>query len=111
MHEFSSTPGRTAFEKGREYLFFSGYAYLGLQHVPRFTALVKEGIDRYGWLYPSARISNTRLDLFAQCEALLSEITGAEDTVLTSSGFFGWQARNLQMEKQHPEFNSLSPGY
>lgn len=106
MHEFSSTPGRTAFEKGREYLFFSGYAYLGMQHVPEFVALVKEGIDRYGWLYPSARISNTRLDLFAQCEALLSDITGAEDTVLTSSGFL---AGRLAISKWQNQIQNLIP--
>lgn len=84
---FSQNPGRTVMVNGETYLFFSGYAYLGMHHVPGFVALMREGIDRYGWLFPSSRISNTRLKLFETCEALLSTLTGAEDTVLVSSGF------------------------
>jgi 7-keto-8-aminopelargonate synthetase-like enzyme len=61
FYAFDATPGRTALIKGKEYLFFSGYSYLGMQQVPEFAALVKEGIDKYGWLFPSSRISNTRL--------------------------------------------------
>src|SRR5947199_10832782 len=84
---FNQTPGRTAIVNGEEYLFFSGYSYLGMQHMPEFIALIKEGIDKYGWLFPSSRISNTQLKLYEECEALLSSVTGAEDTVLVSSVF------------------------
>lgn len=80
-------PGRTALAKGKEYLFFSGYAYLGIQHTAEFKTLVKEGLDKYGWLFPSSRISNTRIGLFEECENLLSSITKNEDTVLVSSGY------------------------
>jgi 7-keto-8-aminopelargonate synthetase-like enzyme len=72
---------------GREYLFFSGYAYLGMNHVPAFTALVKEGIDKYGLSFPSSRISNTRFSLFEKMEQLLSSITGREAAVCMASGF------------------------
>lgn len=82
-----SIPGRTIAAGGREMLFFSGYAYLGMNYVPAFTSLVKEGIDRYGLSMPSSRISNTRLALFEEMEALLSHITGQEDTVCLASGF------------------------
>jgi 7-keto-8-aminopelargonate synthetase-like enzyme len=89
MNNYSTdiSPGRTFNTKEKEYLFFSGYGYLGVQHIPEFSALVKEGIDKYGWLFPSSRISNTQLSLYKECEALLSSITGMEETVLTSSGF------------------------
>jgi len=84
---FDALPGRKAHIKGKEYLFFSGYGYLGLPFVEAFKALVKEGIDKYGWLFPSSRISNTRIAVFEECEHLLSSITGCEETVLVSTGY------------------------
>jgi 7-keto-8-aminopelargonate synthetase-like enzyme len=80
-------PGRTATVEGKEYLFFSGYNYLGINADEEFIALVAEGTAKYGWLFPSARISNTRLAVYEECEDLLSEITGSEATVLLPSGF------------------------
>lgn len=87
FYSIDSLPGRTATVRGKEYLFFSGYSYLGIQHVPAFQQLVLEGIEKYGWLFPSSRISNTRLSIFEEAEALLSSVNGAEDAVLVSSGF------------------------
>lgn len=80
-------PGRTIVIDQQPYLFFSGYAYLGMSDVPAFRELVKEGIDRYGVSFPSSRISNTQLYLFEAFEQLLSRITGLEDTVCFASGF------------------------
>lgn len=87
MFQFNDTPGRACRVDGKEFLFFSGYAYLGMNHVKKFTGLIKEGIDKYGILFPSSRISNTRLKLYAKFESRLSEITGMEDTVSFSSGY------------------------
>jgi len=92
MFNLDHTPGRTAIVDGKEYLFFSGYSYLGMNHVPEFIELVKEGLDKYGLLFPSSRISNTQLDLFNEFEAKLSEITGMEETVCFSSGFLAGRA-------------------
>jgi 8-amino-7-oxononanoate synthase len=108
MLVFNECPGRTAFIKDAEYLFFSGYSYLGMQHVPEFVALVKDGIDKYGWLFPSSRISNTRLKLYEECEALLSHITGFEETVLVSSGF---TAGKMVTEKFTGEVINLQPSH
>jgi len=105
---FDETPGRAAFVNGKEYLFFSGYSYLGMQCVPEFTALIKEGIDKYGSLFPSSRISNTRLALFEECEALLSSIAGCEETVLVSSGF---TAGRMAIKKFGDEVTNLRPSH
>ncbi len=109
-------PGRTAKISGKEYLFFSGYAYLGVQQVPEFIALVKEGTDKYGWLHPSSRISNTRLALFEECEALLSYITGCESTVLLPSGFTAgqlatqkWAGSITNLQPSHPAIQTPNP--
>lgn len=101
-------PGRTAFVHGKEYLFFSGYSYLGMQHVIEFIALVKEGTGKYGWLFPSSRISNTGLKLYEETEAMLSSITGREDTVLVSSGFL---AGKIATEKWKNEIINLNPSH
>ena len=106
---FNEQPGRTAIISRKEFLFFSGYSYLGMQQVPEFIELVKEGIDKYGWLFPSSRISNTRLQLYNECETLLSTITGMEDTVLASSGFLAgqlattlWKDELINLYPSHP---------
>lgn len=102
----NQTPGRTALIDKKEYLFFSGYSYLGMNHVPEFAQLIKEGIDKYGWIFPSSRISNTQLNLFAAFEAKLSEITGAEDTVCFSSGFVAGRAVVGLVQHAHSYFFS-----
>ena len=92
MYQLDATPGRTCIINGKEHLFFSGYAYLGMNHIAAFTNLVKEGIDKYGVLFPSSRISNTRLALYEQFEGALSELTHMDDTVSFSSGFLAGQS-------------------
>ena len=87
IYSFDETPNRIAIISGKEYLFFSGYNYLGMHVVPEFAALVRQGIDKYGWLFPSSRISNTRLKIFEEAEELLSRLTGMEETLLVSSGY------------------------
>lgn len=86
------TPGRTMVREGKTYLFFSGYSYLGMSHVPAFKDLVKEGIDQYGILFPSSRISNTTLDVYAHLEHYLSRLTARDATVTYASGYLACQA-------------------
>lgn len=88
----AEAPGRTITQDGKTALFFSGYSYLGMSHVPTFTDLLKEGIDRYGALFPSSRASNTPLPLYANLEHYLSLLTGQADTVTYASGFMACQA-------------------
>jgi 8-amino-7-oxononanoate synthase len=80
-------PGRTVRVGGKEYLFFSGYNYLGINNDPEFSALIQEGVSQYGWLFPSSRISNTRLHLYDECEDMLAQLTGCEAAVLLPTGF------------------------
>ena len=87
MITLSQIPGRTTMIDGKEYAFFSGYSYLGLGKLPAFTDLVKQGIDQYGVVYPSSRISNTALDLYAKTEEALANYTNTEEAACFSSGF------------------------
>ncbi|TDW96535.1 aminotransferase class I/II-fold pyridoxal phosphate-dependent enzyme [Dinghuibacter silviterrae] len=88
----ADAPGRFIHLDGRTYLFFSGYSYLGMSHVPAFTELLKEGIDRYGVVFPSSRVSNTPLPLYRHLEHYLSQLTGSEATVSFASGYLACQA-------------------
>jgi len=88
----SEAPGRTIIRQGKTYLFFSGYSYLGMSHVAGFRNLLKEGIDRYGALFPSSRISNTTLPLYGHLEHYLSQLTGQDSTVSYASGTLACQA-------------------
>ncbi|TDH28076.1 pyridoxal phosphate-dependent aminotransferase family protein [Segetibacter sp. 3557_3] len=85
-------PGRTTLVNGKEYLFFSGYSYLGIGHHPGYLSLVEEGLRKYGLLHPSSRLSNTRLDIYDKFEKQLSWLTGSEETVTFSSGFLAGKA-------------------
>ncbi|MEJ8843843.1 aminotransferase class I/II-fold pyridoxal phosphate-dependent enzyme [Lacibacter sp. H375] len=87
MVTLSQAPGRTTIIDGKEHLFFSGYSYLGLGLNRTFTDLVKKGIDLYGVVYPSSRISNTALDLYAKMEEQLAAFTSTQDAAVFSSGF------------------------
>lgn len=87
MFELENTPGRKCIIDGKEFLFFSGYSYLGMNYVKEFRELVKEGIDKYGILFPSSRISNTSLKLYQKFEDTLSKLTGMKDSVSFSSGY------------------------
>jgi 8-amino-7-oxononanoate synthase len=87
MFYFNQQPGRTVISEGEEYLFFSGYSYLGMSYVKEFTDLIKEGIDKYGLVFPSSRISNTRLPLYKLFEEKLAELTGMEECISFSSGY------------------------
>ena len=87
-----ATPGRTASTPHGDWLFFSGYAYLGMHQLPALQLAYQEATMQYGWVYPSARISNTPLALYAKAEQALSTLTGTTDTVLMANGFVAGRA-------------------
>lgn len=87
MYFLDQKPGRTAIIDGEEFLFFSGYSYLGMSYVEKFTSLIKEGMDKYGLLHPSSRISNTRLSLYKPFEEKIAALMGMETCISFSSGY------------------------
>jgi 7-keto-8-aminopelargonate synthetase-like enzyme len=106
MFSLQQTPGRTAIVNDKEFLFFSGYAYLGMNHEPDFLQLLLQGIDRYGATFPSSRISNTSLSLYEETEKILSELTQTTDTVLFQSGFTAGKAAVEIIETGSTTFES-----
>lgn len=87
MIQLQQKPGRTTIINEKEYLFFSGYSYLGLGCDEEFLKLANEGLSQYGVVYPSSRISNTPLDLYTSFENKLAQLTSTEACAVFSSGF------------------------
>lgn len=92
MFSLIQSPGRSAMTNNVEFLFFSGYSYLGLNHHPDFIGLFQKGIEIYGLVFPSSRISNTALELYQVTEQQLSTLTQFPETVLLPSGFTAGKA-------------------
>ncbi|GAB3747411.1 aminotransferase class I/II-fold pyridoxal phosphate-dependent enzyme [Spirosoma pomorum] len=86
-------PGRTITQGGKEYLFFSGTAYLGLQQNPAFQQLLLKGISRYGAAFGSSRNGNLQLAIYEVAETELARrISGPGTAALTvSSGMMAGQ--------------------
>jgi 8-amino-7-oxononanoate synthase len=51
-------PGRTLDLAGKEYLYFSGTAYLDISRNKQFQERLREAISRYGTNYSGSRNSN-----------------------------------------------------
>jgi 8-amino-7-oxononanoate synthase len=84
-------PGRTIQVEGEEYLYCSGTSYLGMAKNEAFTALLQQGMARYGTNYSSSRISNLQLQVYEEVESYLAKFTGAQAAVTLSSGFLTGQ--------------------
>lgn len=92
MNYINGIPARTAIAEEKEYLFFSGFAYLGMPALEDFQQLVITGLQEYGVVFPSSRISNTPSLLYQQFEDKLSRFVQKKDSASFSSGYMASQA-------------------
>lgn len=99
MISINQHPGASFPWKGHPVSFFSGYSYLSLEQLPSFREYVKIGLDTYGCVFPSSRISNIRLELFEQLEHQLSMRTGSQACCTFPSGFQASQAAVLHCSR------------
>ncbi|MEC7262657.1 MAG: pyridoxal phosphate-dependent aminotransferase family protein [Bacteroidota bacterium] len=84
-------PDRLIQANGREYLYFGGTAYLGLQAYPTFKDIFLKNVERYGMHYGASRRSNVALDIYQQAEAHLADWVGSEACLTMSSGYLAAQ--------------------
>lgn len=94
-------PGRTIRFDHREYLFFSGTAYLGMAQNPAFQALVADALGRYGTMFGSSRNGNLRLGIYEEAEAWLATWVGSARALTVSSGMLAGQAVMQWLASQH----------
>lgn len=79
----------------REYLFFSGTSYLGIDQDPHYQAILFDCIRRYGFNHGLSRVNNVRLSVFEQFEKFFAKYSKAEAAAVFSSGYLAgisaWQ--------------------
>jgi 8-amino-7-oxononanoate synthase len=97
--ELQSKIGRTILHEGREYLFFSGTAYLGMGSVGEFEKLLIEGFSKYGISHGLSRVNNVRLGVYEQFEVFFAEKAKAEKSMVWSSGFLAGTAAVNYLKK------------
>ena len=103
--DLHSKIGRTVFQDDREFLFFSGTAYLGMGGVEAFEKLVIEGIAKYGISHGLSRVNNVRLAVYEQFEVFFATKAKAEKSLVWSSGFLaGTAAVNYLKKDAHQVF-------
>lgn len=101
-------PGRTFYNQGEEWLYFSGTAYLGIPHDVSFRTWLLEGMDRYGSNFGGSRLSLPRLAIFAEAETRLAEIAGTEAALVVSSGSLAGQLAVKVLSERRDAF--FAPG-
>lgn len=86
-HSVDSVPGRIVSTEKKDYLYFGGTAYLGLQGDPEFQELLINNIRRYGTSYGASRVSNLQLPIFEKAESYLATVSGSPSALVLSSGY------------------------
>ncbi|WP_340198949.1 aminotransferase class I/II-fold pyridoxal phosphate-dependent enzyme [Ascidiimonas sp. W6] len=84
-------PGRTFFSNGKEYLYFGGTGYLGLQTDLAFQDLYLQNIRKYGTGYSASRASNVRFSVYEEAESHMAKLFGCQACFTVSSGFLASQ--------------------
>lgn len=93
---------------GKDFLFFGGTAYLGLNAHPDFLELFREGLDRYGLNNGTSRSNNVQLGIYDEAERTLSKQFGFESATLTSSGYLAAQLAVRKLYQDNRTF--FAPG-
>lgn len=79
----------------KDYLFFSGTSYLGMDQMPHYEAVLFDCIRRYGFNHGLSRVNNVRLKVFEEFENFFSKKAKAPSAAVMSSGYLAgisaWQ--------------------
>ncbi|WP_422079538.1 pyridoxal phosphate-dependent aminotransferase family protein [Ulvibacterium sp.] len=90
-HYIDTFPGREITIKGKDYLYFGGTSYLGLQTDGEFQATLIGNIKKYGTNYGASRNSNVRFSIYKETEQHLADLVGSDTCVTLSSGYLAGQ--------------------
>ncbi|WP_405382787.1 aminotransferase class I/II-fold pyridoxal phosphate-dependent enzyme [Maribacter sp. LLG6340-A2] len=91
MHIINEFPGREVKIAGKNYLYFGGTSYLGLQTDKAFQSLYYKNMKRYGTGYGASRKSNIQLSIYKEMEEYLAQLVGSERCLTMSSGYLAGQ--------------------
>lgn len=87
----STYPGRTLAYQGKNYLYFGGTSYLGMQQDPEFRELAIEAVNQYGSNYGASRRANVQFAVYGEAEDHIAEWIGSEAALTLSSGYLAGQ--------------------
>lgn len=93
-------PDRLIQLNGESYLFFSGTAYLCMNHNAAFTSLIAEGMRLYGTNYGSSRTGNFKLPIYEKAETEMATRFQAESALTVSSGYMAAQLAIRHFENE-----------
>lgn len=97
-------PSNKIILEGKEYHFFSGTSYLGMNQDEDFKKLLIEGMNRYGMSFGSSRNGNLQLDIYEQAETKLARWVGASKALTVSSGMLAGQVVAQYLKTQKSTF-------
>ncbi len=87
--------GRILKSGDREFLYFSGTSYLGMEQISAYEDVLIQSIRRYGFNHGLSRVNNVRLSVFEEFEEFFAKNAGAESAAVVSSGYLAgisaWQ--------------------
>ncbi|RZK44033.1 MAG: pyridoxal phosphate-dependent aminotransferase family protein [Pedobacter sp.] len=75
----------------KRYLYFGGTAYLGIPQNKDFLELYLQGLSKFGLNNGTSRANNVQLGIYNDAEAFAASYFGAEDCLITSSGYLAAQ--------------------
>jgi 7-keto-8-aminopelargonate synthetase-like enzyme len=84
-------PGREIKIEDKNYLYFGGTAYLGLQTDQDFQNIYIRNIQKYGTNYGASRKSNIQISIFEEAENHLAKLVGSPSCITMSSGYLAGQ--------------------
>jgi 7-keto-8-aminopelargonate synthetase-like enzyme len=73
--------------EGKEYLFFNGTSYLGLDSLDAYGRIVESNLQNWGMHHGLSRTNNVRLAIYDSFEEFFSTQADAESAALFSSGY------------------------
>jgi len=83
----SARLGKKFLIEGKEYLFFNGTSYLGLDSLEAYGRIVESNVQKWGTHHGLSRSNNVRLAVYDAFEEYFSTQAGAETAALFSSGY------------------------
>ncbi len=90
-YKIASFPGREIKIEDKNYLYFGGTAYLGLQTDQEFQNIYIKNIQKYGTNYGASRKSNIQVSIFEEAENHLAKLVGSVSCMTMSSGYLAGQ--------------------
>ena len=83
----SARLGKKLLIEGKEYLFFNGTSYLGLDSLEAYGRIVESNVKKWGTHHGLSRTNNVRLAIYDAFEEYFSTQAGAQAAALFSSGY------------------------